>query len=51
MSSTLVTFDFKNFQKQGSIQFLNIMAQIWEMNNQRQVVRIDFEKKWKNLII
>ena len=30
MSSLLVTFDFKTFQKHKWTQFSNLLAQIWE---------------------
>ena len=48
MSSTLVTFNFKTFQKQGSTQFLNFFAKIWEMCNWRQLLSIDYDKEMEN---
>ena len=45
MSSPLVTFNFKMFPKHSWTQFLNFLAQIWEIRVRRQEVSIDFEKK------
>ena len=51
MSSPLVTFNFKTFPKHRRTQFLNFLAQIWEMRVWRQEVSIDFEKKKEKIWI
>ena len=50
MSSPLVTYIFKTFPKDRATQFWKLLPQIWKNCNQRQLVSINFEKYWKNLI-
>ena len=46
----MVTYIFKTFSKHRGTQCWNLLPEIWNIYNQRQLVSINFERKYKNFI-